>query len=436
MSNLETEFKKVSPSSLFRHLIFSINSNTPSFIWGSPGIGKSDIIKSVARFLGFHVEDIRLSQIESIDLRGLPTKSEHNNEAIVKWAKPDFLVRAEKARLEENKSTIFFFDELNQAFPSTQAAAYQLILDRQIGSFKLHPDDRIIAAGNLETDGGVTTQMATPLANRLIHYYLEVNVEEWLSWGMANNVHPFVISYIERNKDKLHSFTEKEMSGEEKAYRTPRSWTFVSNEFYQIEKFYNNLSSLNIEEEDFFVKNSFNTLNKDTMLYDYEMAAAASVGSGSARELIGFIKTSFDMPKPEQVFSGSIKEFDFGMDKSKEYLMVNSCLHTLSIENKEIQKEKKAKEESIKKPSPEFKIKLDKFYKKLENYILFINNNISEELCIYSIKTKMIDQLNIQPHPDYISDESFNICMDHFNRCKKEALEEEKLNTRVEEEII
>lgn len=435
MSSLELDFKKVTPTILFRHLVYSINANTASFIWGSPGIGKSDIIKSVAKFLGYHVEDIRLSQIESIDLRGMPTKKDSDTGTVVEWAKPDFLVRAEVARKLYNKRTLFFFDELNQSFPSTQAAAYQIILDRKIGSFELHPEDRVIAAGNLETDGGVTSQMATPLANRFIHYYLEVNPQEWLSWAINNNIHFYVLSYIERNPHMLHSFGENEVSGYVKAYKTPRSWHFVSQEIYEIENFYKNKNKFNMDEEIHFIKTAFQDLNHETMLYDFEMAATAAVGGGVATELIAFIKTSFNLPKPEEIFSGKVNEFMFGDDRSKEYLLVNSCLYSLANENNYIQKYKKENEENLKTPTPEFKKILEVFYKKLDLYLKFIDKNISEELCIYSIKTKMIDQLNIQPHPNYISDEAFQICMNHFNRCKQEALEEEKLKT-VNEEVF
>ena len=65
----------ITPRQLFRHIQYSIHSSRTPFIWGDPGIGKSAIIKQITELFGYHFEDVRLSQIDSIDLRGLPVKS-------------------------------------------------------------------------------------------------------------------------------------------------------------------------------------------------------------------------------------------------------------------------------------------------------------------------------------------------------------------------
>lgn len=171
---------KVSPKALRKHALNCIQSQTPYFVWGNPGIGKSRILQALVERMGFHFEDIRLSQIESVDLRGLPAKQERATkveilnsegklelvdgvETTVAWAMPDFLRRAKEQWDKYKKPTAFFFDELNSGSPATMAAAYQFINDRRIGCFELGAKDVVFAAGNLESDGGVTNSMPLPL---------------------------------------------------------------------------------------------------------------------------------------------------------------------------------------------------------------------------------------------------------------------------------
>ena len=49
-----------------------IQSVTP-FIHGAPGIGKSESVYQLAEEMGIGFLDVRLSQLESADLRGIPT---------------------------------------------------------------------------------------------------------------------------------------------------------------------------------------------------------------------------------------------------------------------------------------------------------------------------------------------------------------------------
>jgi MoxR-like ATPase len=85
----------------------------PAFLWGSPGVGKSQIVAQVAASLGVRLIDIRAVLLDPVDLRGLPTV-EHGKAA---WAIPAFL--------PEDGAGILFLDELNAAPPLVQAACYQ-----------------------------------------------------------------------------------------------------------------------------------------------------------------------------------------------------------------------------------------------------------------------------------------------------------------------
>jgi len=58
--------------------------HTPVMLWGPPGIGKSQMVAQVAVEQNVDVIDIRLSQMEPSDLRGIPFRIEDR----VEWAIP------------------------------------------------------------------------------------------------------------------------------------------------------------------------------------------------------------------------------------------------------------------------------------------------------------------------------------------------------------
>ena len=154
-------------STLKKSLISMIDSKIPVFVWGNPGVGKSSIIKQIANDKAMEFIDLRLSLLDPTDLRGIPFFDVNNKSAV--WAKPEFLPDTNSLAYG-----ILFLDEINSAPPTVQAAAYQLILDRKIGEYTLPVNYAIVAAGNYESDRGVTYRMPTPLANRFVHLDFEL----------------------------------------------------------------------------------------------------------------------------------------------------------------------------------------------------------------------------------------------------------------------
>lgn len=199
-------------------LITVINSlveqRVPTFLWGAPGIGKSSIVKQIAdeRKIGFI--DLRLALMDPTDLKGIPFYDKESHTAL--WAPPAFLPGTGEG--------ILFLDELNSAAPSVQASAYQLILDRKVGEYELPDGWAIVAAGNREGDRGVTYRMPSPLANRFVHFEMDVHVDDWRLWAYKKALDERIISYISYRSEHLFTFDAK---SDTKSFATPRSWEYV-----------------------------------------------------------------------------------------------------------------------------------------------------------------------------------------------------------------
>jgi hypothetical protein len=196
--------------------------HTPVMLWGPPGVGKSDIIGQIGTRHDVKVIDIRLSQMEPSDLRGIPFREK----AKVEWAIPSMLPN-EKIH---GKQGVLFLDEITSAPPSVSAAAYQLILDRRLGEYEVPDGWAIFAAGNRQGDRGVTYTMPAPLANRFSHYEVEVNLDDWVYWAYKNGIDERVIAFLRFRPDQLFDF---DPAHNPVAFPSPRSWEFAHRALYK-----------------------------------------------------------------------------------------------------------------------------------------------------------------------------------------------------------
>ena len=55
-----------------KSILRAFDKNRPLFLWGPPGIGKSELVESITAELGGHMIDLRLGQMEPTDIRGIP----------------------------------------------------------------------------------------------------------------------------------------------------------------------------------------------------------------------------------------------------------------------------------------------------------------------------------------------------------------------------
>jgi hypothetical protein len=192
--------------------------HNPVMLWGPPGVGKSQMIAQVAARHAAPVIDIRLSQMEPSDLRGIPFRVEDR----VEWAVPSMLPDAER----HGSEGILFLDEITSAPPSVSAAAYQLILDRQLGAYTVPPGWAIFAAGNRQGDRGVTYTMPAPLANRFSHLEVDVNLDDWVAWAYSAGIDERIIGFLRFRPELLFDF---DPAHNPMAFPSPRSWEFAHN---------------------------------------------------------------------------------------------------------------------------------------------------------------------------------------------------------------
>lgn len=203
-------------SELSKSIAALVSQKVPTFLWGAPGVGKSSIVKQIAEKKKIGFIDLRLALMDPTDLKGIPFYDKESHTAL--WAPPAFLPK--------DGEGILFLDELNSAPPSVQSSAYQLILDRRVGEYELPKGWAIIAAGNRDGDRGATYRMPAPLANRFVHFEMEVNIDDWRVWAFEKGIDERIIAYISYKNEHIFTFDAK---SNEKSFATPRSWEYVNS---------------------------------------------------------------------------------------------------------------------------------------------------------------------------------------------------------------
>jgi hypothetical protein len=190
--------------------------HTPVMLWGAPGVGKSDLVRGLAKRANVELIDLRLSQLEPTDLRGIPFRDGDR----VEWSVPSMLPDANR----HGARGILFLDEINAAAPTVTAAAYQLILDRRLGDYAVPSGWAIFAAGNRQGDRGVTYAMPAPLANRFTHYELEPHLDDWVTWAHLRGLDSRLIAFLRFRPELLFDFDPARTPI---AFPSPRTWEYA-----------------------------------------------------------------------------------------------------------------------------------------------------------------------------------------------------------------
>jgi hypothetical protein len=318
--------RQVGPKAAKRSIRKAIQTRRPVFLWGPPGIGKSDIVKQIGEDAGREVIDVRLALWEPTDIKGIPYYNADKGAMV--WAPPAELPT------DPESTAVIFLDELNSAPPAVQAAAYQLILNRKVGTYSLPKGVDIVAAGNREGDRGVTYRMPAPLANRFIHLEAKVDFDDFQEWAVMNAVHPEVVGYVGFAKQDLYDFDPKSPS---KAFATPRSWVFVSD----------------LLKDD------------DTDIDTLHNLIAGAVGDGLAVKFMAHRKIAGKLPKAEDILSGKVKDLQI-----KEVAAMYSLTVSLCYELKDAA-EKKSKT----------------FDSQADNFFRYMMDNFPTELVVMGAKT-------------------------------------------------
>lgn len=330
------------------------------FMWGPPGIAKSSIVEQICKEMNYKLIDIRLTQMEPTDLRGIPVpNTKTGGDVVVNWAIPSFFPRRDeglrtstitKTAAERDSDTdltyagaIILLDELPNAAPSVQAGSYQLVLDGALGEYIVPDNCVVMAAGNRDTDKGSTFKMPTPLMNRFVHIELRVDFEDWQTFALQTGFNKDVVGYLTAFKHELFQFDALSAS---RGFPTPRSWEGVSD-----------------------------ILRGDPNLPEMVRMAlvAGAVGDGVAVKFLEYQKNAAKLPNPSDILEGKVKDLP-----TKEVSLMYALTTAMCYELKD-------RFEGQKKDSSKKKA----FSANVDNFLGFMMKQFQPEMVIMGSRTAL-----------------------------------------------
>ena len=239
MNNQLIEYGKKGNSKELREIlshIFNRNNElselekkgTPICIWGTHGLGKTQIIRDYALEKKWKFSYIAPAQFEEMgDLHGMPTVVDPDGNIVgdeyTVYSPPDWVPR-------EEGPGILLLDDINRADDRILRGCMQLLQNFELTSWKLPPKWQIVATANPEGGDYSVTPMDSAMLTRMLHATLKFDAKIWAEWAYKANVDKRGISFV---------LTYPELVNSERT--TPRSLTQFFEQIASIENLKENI---------------------------------------------------------------------------------------------------------------------------------------------------------------------------------------------------
>jgi MoxR-like ATPase len=179
--------------------IFNLNVNmpnsdkkpTPLCIWGTHGLGKTEMVKDYAKQRGWKFNYIAPAQFEEMgDLHGIPYVIESSKgEKKTVFSPPDWVPT-------KQGPGILLIDDINRADDRILRGCMQLLQNYELSSWKLPEKWQIIVTANPEGADYSVTPMDDAMLTRMIHTTLIFNHKVWAEWASKSGVDKRGISFV------------------------------------------------------------------------------------------------------------------------------------------------------------------------------------------------------------------------------------------------
>lgn len=171
---------------------------------GHMGVGKSSILKMLAKQLPTHTPvyfDCTTKDLGDITIPKLKALDENGGDYVS-------YVPNEELGLHLGKPIILMIDEFGKANRAVQNAMLRLMLDRESGPNKLHPDSLVFATTNMGAEG-VGDMLLPHHRNRIcIVRVKKTDHLRWVDWGINEGLEPTLLACAKDNPQWFQSFEE------------------------------------------------------------------------------------------------------------------------------------------------------------------------------------------------------------------------------------
>lgn len=163
----------------------------PICIWGTHGIGKTELVQQLAKTLDYQWAYVAPAQFEEMgDLLGMP--SIQDGQTI--FHPPSWVPTTEGPG-------ILLLDDINRADDRILRGLMQLLQNYELVSWKLPPQWQIVLTANPEGGDYSVTPLDDAMLTRMMHISLKFSAKDWAIWAAKNQVDPRGIDFVLRHPE-------------------------------------------------------------------------------------------------------------------------------------------------------------------------------------------------------------------------------------------
>lgn len=298
-------------------------------ISGKHGIGKSQMIKSIASDLGGVCITIEGGTLKEGEITGLPYQYKDESGSIRFRFLPYYAVeriQTEQKRLfqlsrkeaavtalsgDENryamenltpsqklemlrngtiKPVIIFIDEINRTENSVYKELMNILLTRSVNGYNFPWWVLFVGAMNPSTQNSLyaTNEMDPAQLDRFLKIKVSDNAREWLKYGVSAGISPEILKFIKDNPKCLSS-NDKELQDDEKPSPSPRGWDMVDS----------------LLKSEPFVREFFTDNENDPKVVEKDMKklVSAKLGAAVATMFFASMVSQARAIMPEEIFA-------------------------------------------------------------------------------------------------------------------------------------
>ena len=226
--------------------IFAAANRMPIYLYGAPGIGKTQIVQQVANELGIGFCSFSVTHYTRSSLLGLPViKDLEGGGKYTEYTMSELIAKPMQEYEKGYKQGILLIDEFNCAAETIFPSMLAFLQTRNIGPYTLPEDWMIVLCGNPPEYNASARDFSPAILDRVRKIDILTDVQSFMEYAKAQNFHPIVQNFIAENYDSIYEVSGR---GDKAQVVTYRGWENLSRTLYAYEKLGVEISDRTVEQ--------------------------------------------------------------------------------------------------------------------------------------------------------------------------------------------
>ena len=187
----------------------------PMLLMGPPGIGKTAIMKQIAREEKIGLVEYTLTHHTRQSAVGLPILKKKNfggkEYTVTEYTMSEIIASVYQCMEQQQVSEgILFLDEINCVSETLAPTMLQFLQNKTFGTHRLPPGWVIVAAGNPERYNKSVREFDMVTLDRVRSMEIEADYKVWRAYAQKRQIHTAVLAYLDLKQENFYQIREKQ----------------------------------------------------------------------------------------------------------------------------------------------------------------------------------------------------------------------------------